>query len=408
MRNLAFVITVTTVFAHVAAAGELAPAPATPKHPVANDYGGVKINDDYQWLEDSKDPAVHAWADAQNQRARAFLSTLPSAGAIHDRVAALMKSRSPMWQSLSWRGGQLFALKVQPPKQQPFLVVRSSPTGGTERVLLDPMVLDPSGHTAIDWYVPSLDGKRVAVSLSKNGSERGDLHVYDVASGKALPDVLEHVQNGTAGGSAVFTADGSGLYYTRYPRGSERPAGEDEFWQQVWFHKLGTPSSADSYSLGKELPRIAEIALDETDDGKAVLADVSNGDGGEHEYFLLVDGKWTQISKFADKIVHGHLGAGPDRSIYLVSIDGAPRGKILKLPLAAPSLAKATTIVPEGEQTIEELATTGSRLWVTELDGGPSRLRSFALDGTGARLEPTPPVSAAGGTLRVANDDVLV
>ena len=200
MRKLTIVL-VVSLAATVAVAGELAPAPATAKRPVVNDYGGVKVTDDYQWLEDNKSADVHAWADAQNGRARAFLSTLPSAQAIHGRVATLMKS--------------------QPPKQQPFLVVRSSPMGGsiaaTDRVLLDPMTLDPSGHTAIDWYRASLDGKLVAVSLSKNGSERGDLHVYDVASGKALPDVIEHVQNGTAGGSIAFNADNSGLYYTRYP-----------------------------------------------------------------------------------------------------------------------------------------------------------------------------------------------
>ncbi|HEX9101161.1 MAG TPA: prolyl oligopeptidase family serine peptidase, partial [Polyangia bacterium] len=369
----------------------------------------VDARDDYRWLEDGKSAEVRAWSDAQNQRARAFLASLPGVAAIHARVAGLMKSRSPMWYSLRWRGGQLFAMKRQPPKQQPFLVVRTAATGGSERVLLDPMALDPSGHTAIDWYVPSLDGKRVAVSLSKNGSERGDLHVYDVATGKPLGDVVEHVQNGTAGGSAVFTADGTGLYYTRYPRAGERPAGEAELWQQVWFHKLGTPASADVYSLGKELPRIAEIVLDQTDDGATLLADVANGDGGEHEYFVHgSDGKWTQVSKFADKLVQAELGAGADRSLYLVSIAGAPRGKILKLPLAAPSLAKAKLIVPEGDGAIQGLTATPSRLWVSQLDGGPSRLVSYALDGTGARVEPTPPVSGSGSGVRLDGDHVLV
>jgi prolyl oligopeptidase len=45
---------------------------------------------------------------------------------------------------------------------------------------------------------------------------------------------------------------------------------------------------------------------------------------------------------------------------------------------------------------------------VTVLDGGPSRLRSCALDGSGARVEPTPPVSAIGGVARLEKDDVLV
>jgi len=401
-------LALVTLAASAAFAGDLAPAPSTAKHPVVDKYGGgLDVTDDYQWLEDAKNPDVHAWSDAQNTRARAFLSSLPSAKAIHDRVANLMRSRSAMWSDPIWRGGQLFAMKAQPPKQQPFLVVRSSPAGGSERVLLDPATLDPSGHTAIDWYQPSLDGKRVAVSLSKNGSERGDLHFYDVGRGKPLPDVIEHVQNGTAGGSAVFTADGSGVFYTRYPRAGERPKGEDEFWQQVWFHKFGTPASADVYSLGKELPRIAEIVLSATDDGAWLLADVANGDGGEHEFFVRSGGKWTQVSKLADKLVKAHLGAGADHSLYAVSIAEAPRGKIVKLPLAKPTLAAAKTIVPEGEGAIGGLLPTASRLWVVASDGGPSRMRSYALDGSAAREEPTPPVSAVAGLARIDGDDVL-
>jgi hypothetical protein len=57
------------------------------------------------------------------------------------------------------------------------------------RTILDPIQLDPSGGTAIDFYVPSRDGKYVAVSLSKGGSESGDVHVYETATGKSLPDV---------------------------------------------------------------------------------------------------------------------------------------------------------------------------------------------------------------------------
>jgi len=405
MRKLSILV---VLVAATAVAGEVGPVPATPKRPAVTDYDGTKVSEDYRWLEDSKNPEVIAWSDAQNKRARAFLSSLPSVPQIKARVGALMKSRSPMWYSLAWRGGQLFALKNQPPKQQPFLVVRASADAKDERVLLDPMALDPSGHTAIDWYMPSLDGKRVAVSLSKNGSERGDLHFYDVATGKALPDVIEHVQNGTAGGSAVFTADGSGVFYTRYPRGNEKPAGEDEFWQQVWFHKLGTPASADTYSLGKELPRIAEIRLDQTDDGASMLADVSNGDGGEHEYFVFDKGKWIQVSKFADKAVQGELGAGKDRSLYLVSIAGAPKGKILRLSLDALSLVKAKTIVPEGAGAIQSMTPTATRLWVSQLEGGPSVLHSYALDGSAGKLEATPPVSAALGGTRLDGDNVLI
>src|SRR6185503_10658745 len=111
MRNVSLAAAVATLLfvQYAAAAGELAPAPATPKRPVASGIPGIDARDDYRWLEDGKNAEVRAWSDAQNQRARAFLASLPGVSAIRARVATLMKSRSPMWGRLRWRGGQLFA-----------------------------------------------------------------------------------------------------------------------------------------------------------------------------------------------------------------------------------------------------------------------------------------------------------
>ncbi len=151
----------------------------------------------------------------------------------------------------------------------------------SEKVILDPNRLSPNGTTTIDWYVPSPDGTEVAVSLSQNGSEEGTLHIYETATGQPRPDVIPRVQAPTAGGSAAWNADGSGLFYTRYPHQGERPDGELSFYQQVYFHKLGTATEQDTYELGKEFPRIAEIDLRASQDGRHLLATVANGDGGQ-------------------------------------------------------------------------------------------------------------------------------
>jgi prolyl oligopeptidase len=83
--------------------------------------------------------------------------------------------------------------------------------------------------------------------------------IFDVSSGKKLADVVPRVNFATAGGSIDWKADGSGFYYTRYPQGKERPAEDADFYQQVYFHKLGTSPAQDVYTIGKEFPRIAEI-----------------------------------------------------------------------------------------------------------------------------------------------------
>src|SRR5213079_2647285 len=280
------------------------PLPQTPKKPVTDEYQGVKVEDNYQWLEKDDDPEVKAWSDAQSQQTRTYLDKLPERAAIENQLTEWYAKTSPSYSGLVSRPGILFALKFQPPKQQQMLVTLTSADDlKTEKTVVDPNVLDAKGTTAIDWFVPSQDGKYVAVSISKGGSEDGTLHFYETATGNALPDTIAHVQYPTAGGSAAWNADATGIYYTRFPRNGERPEADLNFYQQVYFHKLGTPDTDDIYSIGKDFPRIAEVVLEASRDGKYVLATVANGDGGDFSHYLLgPDRTWKQITQLSDQI----------------------------------------------------------------------------------------------------------
>ena len=369
------------------------PSSPTAKKPVTDEYQGVKVEDDYQWLEKDDDPEVKAWSDDQNQRTRAYIDKLPDRAKIEKQLAEWYAKTSPSYSGLVSRPGILFAMKFQPPKQQQMLVTLASANDlKSEKMVLDPNALDAKGTTAIDWFASSRDGRYVAISISQGGSEDGTLHIYETATGKALPDSIAHVQYPTAGGSAAWNEDGTGIYYTRFPRKSERPAADLNFYQQVYFHKLGTADSEDTYSIGQEFPRIAEIKLEASRDGKYILATVANGDGGDFAHYLLgPDRNWKQLTQFSDQIKAARLGH--DNALYLLSRADAPRGKILRLPLDKPELTNATVIVPASDAVIEFIEPTAIALFVGDLLGGPSQIRRFGLDGKGEVLIPIPKIS---------------
>jgi prolyl oligopeptidase len=382
-------------------------APGTPTKPVSTKYQGVTVEDPYQWLEKDDEPDVKAWSDAQNQRTRQYLDQLPDRAAIEKQLTEWYAKTSPSYSSLVSRPGLLFVMKFQPPKQQPLLVTLTSADDlKSEKVVLDPNALDAKGTTAIDWFVPSLDGKYVAVSLSKGGSEDGTLHFYETITGKALPDTIARVQYPTAGGSAAWNADSTGIYYTRFPRPDERSEADLNFYQQVYFHKLGTPDTEDTYSIGKDFPRIAEIILEASRDGRYILAAVANGDGGDFAHYLLgPDKTWKQITQFSDQIKAARFGR--DDALYLLSRNTAPRGKVLRLPLETPELSKAVEIVPTGDPVIQQIVPTADALFVGDLLGGPSQIRRFGLDVKGETIIPIPKISAVQEMVALEDGSLL-
>ena len=395
-----------TLFAVTAPAQPLE-YPEASRKPATDIYHGIQVAEDYRWLEDGRDPAVRDWSLKQLEVTRAYLDSVPSRPKLKARFAELYRT-SPVRYSRFAQRGAFFAMKRQPPKNQPMLVMmKAAGDVASERILIDPNTLNAKGNTAIDWFEPSLDGRYVAVALSENGSEDGSAHVVDTRTGKHLADVVPRVQYPTGGGSIAWDAKGTGFYYTRYPQGDERPKEDVNFYQQVWFHKLGTPASADTYVIGKEFPRIAETALTTTRDGRYLLASVANGDGGEVAFYLRNPaGEWTKVADFADKV--RDIALGFDGRLYALSLAGSPRGKIVSMPMANPRLASATVVVPEGEGVIQSMAPTATRLYVVTLAGGPNEIRMFDLAGKSLATLPSEPISTNSIGERLGGDEILV
>jgi prolyl oligopeptidase len=379
--------------------------PPTEKKPVTDEHHGVKIVDEYRWLEETGSPAVKAWTDAQNKHSRAWLDARPDRADIEARLTALYAKDTPSHGGIESRPGLLFALKFQPPKQQRLLVTLASADDlASEKVVLDPNEIEPKGQVAMDWFVPSPDGKLIAVCLSEHGSEEGTLHFYRTENGEHLPDRIARVQYPTGGGSAAWTPDGTGIFYTRYPHKGERPEADLNFFQQIYFHRLGTPVAADEYSAGRDFPRIAEIELETSEDGRLLLASVANGDGGEFAHYVreTKDGAaWRQITRHEDGVKAVAM-SHDSTALYLRSVKDAPRGKVLRMP-AGGTLADAETIVPQGDAVIEGVTPTAKFLFVSDLLGGPSRVRQFDLDGKNERVLPLPEATGAGGLVEIGD-----
>jgi len=403
-----------------AAPTPLSGAPVTAQNRVSDTYQGTTVVDAYRWLETpaAESTEVKAFIDAQNVHARGVLDPLAERAAVASRLSEILGASTVAYGALDEVKGQLYALKLEPPKQQRMIVALPGPDQpDKERVIVDPNAIDAAGKTAIDWYHVSPDGKLIAVSLSAGGSETGDVHIFETATGKQVFEVVPGVNAGTAGGDLAWLADSKGFYYSRYPRGSERGDDDKLFYVQLYRHMLGKPTVEDTYELGKDFVRIAEVFIDVDSNGDA-LCTIQKGDGGEFELFLQLggyakSGEWKQIARYEDKIVQGFFG--PKDDLYFVSRKDAPRGKLLKSARKDFSIAKATLILAEDPKDAlvtdiwnpRALTLHGGRIYTTFQLGGPSDVRVYDLAGKRQTGPDQLPVSAIGDVVPLGKSDVL-
>lgn len=395
-------------------------APAFPPGNTVDTIQGQQIADPYRALENASDPKVQAWSDAQNARTRAYLDALPGRAAVAAKLTTMFKDRSPAFYTLMPAGNRIFATYVDPALQQPMLVtLNAAGDPASRKPLLDPNTMDPSGHTAIDWFVPSPDGTKVAVSISQNGSEDGTLHIFDAATGKRLEAPIDRVQFPTAGGSLAWTADGKGFWYTRFPDRATTPESEWHFNQSAFLHRLGTDAATDKLVLSAKdgIPRTAEIFLSNAEAGRAALASVQWGDGGQWLHFVLTpEGRAIRIAEYEDRVIGGAVIA-KDGTVFGVSRKDAPMGKVVKL--AAPytgGFARAQVIVPArtdgaivdgGQSDAPLVLAEGGRLFVTRISGGPNSVGIYGLDGKDLGALDVPPISSVSNIAPLPGGDVL-
>ncbi|MEH6460195.1 prolyl oligopeptidase family serine peptidase [Chitinimonas sp. JJ19] len=387
-----------------AATVSLPAPPATPVRNVVDDYFGTQVSDPYRWLENMQGAEFKTWLKAQANHAESVLATLPGRNALKQRLTELADAGENV-ADLQQAAGRLFYLKTEPGRNGRRLYVRD---GRGERLLLDPDTLGTAGaHIAIDWYSPSPDGALVAMGLSASGSEDSELRLLDLASGLWLPERISRAglndSLGWLGGSKRFI-------YNRLPAAGADGVQERYNKSATWLHTVGQPVERDTalfgYGVRADQPfDIADISHIRTDPGSHYLvAEVLHGDAVERSYYVASIAQlagaatpWQRISSPADKTADAWLHGD---TLYLHSLQDAPRGKVLALNLKQPQLAQARVVLPQGSHVLRQAAVAREALYVRASEGGVDKLFKLSHGGGGRELA----LPVAGTLLGLATD----
>ena len=311
--------------------------PAPPREDLVEKIHGVTVADPFRPLEVMENAS--AWIDAQNRATDRWMAAHARSDAA-DRLSDLLRIGTVGGPVLA--GTQIFYVGKAGTQEQPVLYVRAE--GKSARVLVDPNQVDPSGHTSLDWYHPSKDGRLLAFGLSKDGDENSTLGVIEVATGRLLSDQIPL----TRACSVAWELDGTGFFYTRFQ-------GAEAYNRHVYHHTLGQDVAKDRLILGPE--RLTErtdwptVTL--SDDGRhLVVVRFQSWSKSSIHVLERASGAWTDIELATDGLFSSVDMVGG--RLWAVSTHGAPRGQVVVIDPARPAREAWRIVVAQEEATLSD------------------------------------------------------
>ena len=367
--------------------------PQTRKTDQVDDYHGVKVADPYRWLEDDKSAETAAWVEAENKVTFGYLDKLPFRPQLKKRIEQLYNY--PKY-SAPFRKGENFIFSKNDGLQNQSVIYIQNGLQGTPQVLLDPNKFSADGTVRLGSLELSKDGKYCAYTLSNGGSDWVEAYVLEVATKKVLPD---HIQWIKFSGAAWF---GDGFFYSRYPepKGGHDLSSKNEY-QSVYYHRLGTPQSADELIYEDKAHALRYHFVSTTEDERfafLIVSDPSTGKKGNAVFFRdlsKAEKTWTPIvAEVGDDEYNPIDNVGGN---FLVQTNHkAPNKKVVLFDPANAS-APWADVVPEKSEAMEGASTAGGKLFVTYLKDVTTVADVYSLTGKLENEIHLPGLGNAGG-----------
>ncbi len=348
--------------------------PPTAKEPFLEKIHGRTFVDDFHWLEklESESEEVKAWTTAQNNYTRSILDNLPCRKSLEERLGQLMTIGTVNPPVMA--GTRYFNTERTGTQNQPVLYLRET-WDGKPKSILNVNELDEQGLIALDWFVPSLDGKLVAFGLSRAGDEMTVLHIMNVDTGMWLADEIP--------GKVDFSGwapDNSGFLYSRL----ENPS--DAYSRSVRYHTLGIHYRNDPLLLMQEAPQRVPYGV-LSRDGRWVVLGVTDGWSVNDLYVgdarVLPKGQVPTPTTIAKGLkARFEPSAIVGDTLYMVSTLEAPNAKAYSVNLNHPEQANWKPLIAERKDAVlTGLSDAKGALVATYEKDATNRFERYALDG---------------------------
>ena len=325
--------------------------PPAPHGDDADVLHGVTIPDPYRRLEDPTDSATVEWSRAQAELLAAHRTGWADRARFRERLAELLAAGSV--STPGWRYERAFFTRRT--ADQEHAVLLTVDPDGTERTLVDPIGVDPSGATTLDAWQPSQQGDLLGYQLSMGGTEESVLRVLDVVTGEDVDGPIDRARYSPV----AWLPDGKAFYYVRRLPADEVPAGEEQFHRRVYLHRLGTEPEQDVEVFGAGQPKTSYFGVSVSRDGRWLVVTAAEGTAPRNDAWLAdlaasdpATPELRVVQIGVDARAYPHVGR--DGRLYVWTDRDAPRGRLALADPADPDRGTWSDLLAEDPEAVLE------------------------------------------------------
>ena len=364
-----------------------------------DNYFDSIVPDPYRWLEDDRSTETGEWVKSQNDVSFDYLNKIPFRGAIRERLAKLWDYEK---YSAPFKEGDYTYFYKNDGLQNQYVLYRQKGEN-TPEVFLNPNDFSTDGTTSLAGIDFSLDGTRAAYQISEGGSDWRKVIVLDAMSKNIMEDTLLDVKF-----SGLAWKGSEGFYYSSYDKPKEGSAlsGKTQY-HKLFYHKLGTPQSADVLVFGGEKTPRRYIGAFVTEDQQYLVITAAVSTSGNELYIKSLKNSNAPIVNVIDDFEKEHQVVHSDGDwIFIYTTLNAPNGRLVKVKASNPAPENWTDVISERMEPLS-ISTGGGYFFASYLKDALSLVEQVNLNGKVVRTISLPGKGTASGFSGKWKDPVL-
>jgi prolyl oligopeptidase len=373
--------------------------PPARKSDQVDNYHGVKVADPYRWLEDLDSEETRAWVEAENKLTFSFLAAIPERNAIKDRLTKLWNY---VKYGIPFKEGNRYFYTRNSGLQNQAVLYTVTALDAEPQMILDPNTLSTDGTVALSGLQVSPDGKLLAYSLSASGSDWQEWRVRDVETSKDLSDDLKWVKFS----GVSWTRDGKGFFYSRYDEPKSDALKATNYFQKIYFHKLGTPQAEDMLVYERPDQKDWLLGGTVTEDGNYLVITVFEGtDVKTRIYYKHLKAKDAPVVKLLDDFDAAYTFIANDGPRFWFQTDlQSPRGKVIEIDTSNPARSNWKVVVPEGKEALQTASFVDNKFILNYLKDAYTQVKIYDTAGKLVNEVAFPGIGSAEGFGGKASD----